>query len=241
METALPVVEVFGPTIQGEGILIGTPTYFIRLGGCDFRCIWCDSMHSVDEKQWASAPRQSAKTILNRLRSLPQGPEWVTISGGNPAIHPDGLCRPLVDNLHMNKYKVAVETQGTIFNSWLNSCDLVTVSPKGPSAGNITEATALGAFVGQCDVFVVFKFVIGNDQDLGYADAVVGALHSESIRYPIYLQPVNPFYGDKHVDKHRLLDDLEWLVNMAHNYTHLKKAIVLPQLHVLIWGNDLGR
>lgn len=36
-----PVIECFGPTIQGEGALAGLPTLFVRFGGCDFRCSWC--------------------------------------------------------------------------------------------------------------------------------------------------------------------------------------------------------
>ena len=42
------VNEIFGPTIQGEGALIGQPTIFVRTGGCDYRCSWCDTLHAVD-------------------------------------------------------------------------------------------------------------------------------------------------------------------------------------------------
>ena len=41
------IAEIFGPTIQGEGALIGLPTVFVRTGGCDYRCSWCDSLHAV--------------------------------------------------------------------------------------------------------------------------------------------------------------------------------------------------
>ena len=44
----LRIAEIFGPTIQGEGALIGEPTVFVRTGGCDYRCTWCDSLHAVD-------------------------------------------------------------------------------------------------------------------------------------------------------------------------------------------------
>ena len=43
-----PVIEIFGPTIQGEGAEAGVPTHFVRLGGCDYRCSWCDTMYAVD-------------------------------------------------------------------------------------------------------------------------------------------------------------------------------------------------
>src|SRR5256885_17214587 len=41
------VSEVFGPTVQGEGALIGMPTVFVRTGGCDYRCAWCDTLYAV--------------------------------------------------------------------------------------------------------------------------------------------------------------------------------------------------
>lgn len=44
----LPVIEIFGPTVQGEGAEAGVPTHFLRLGGCDYRCAWCDTMYAVD-------------------------------------------------------------------------------------------------------------------------------------------------------------------------------------------------
>jgi 7-carboxy-7-deazaguanine synthase len=47
-ETPIRISEIFGPTIQGEGVLIGLPTVFVRTGGCDYRCSWCDSLHAVD-------------------------------------------------------------------------------------------------------------------------------------------------------------------------------------------------
>lgn len=54
-EARIRVSEIFGPTIQGEGILIGLPTVFVRTGGCDYRCSWCDTLHAVDSDyrdQW---------------------------------------------------------------------------------------------------------------------------------------------------------------------------------------------
>ena len=55
-----PVVEVFGPTIQGEGELAGVPTAFVRFGGCDYRCTWCDSLHAVLPEDVREAPRMTA-------------------------------------------------------------------------------------------------------------------------------------------------------------------------------------
>ncbi|MED4958776.1 7-carboxy-7-deazaguanine synthase QueE, partial [Paenibacillus macerans] len=44
----IPVLEVFGPTVQGEGMVIGQKTMFVRTAGCDYRCVWCDSAFTWD-------------------------------------------------------------------------------------------------------------------------------------------------------------------------------------------------
>ena len=66
------VSEIFGPTIQGEGALIGLPTVFVRTGGCDFRCSWCDSLHAVDSHfrdQWRAMGTQDVWHEVRRLSS----------------------------------------------------------------------------------------------------------------------------------------------------------------------------
>ena len=47
MKDQILISEIFGPTIQGEGPLIGIPTIFVRTGSCDYRCSWCDSLYAV--------------------------------------------------------------------------------------------------------------------------------------------------------------------------------------------------
>ena len=50
VDKKLPLMELFGPTIQGEGTVIGQQTYFLRFGLCDYKCRMCDSMHAVDPR-----------------------------------------------------------------------------------------------------------------------------------------------------------------------------------------------
>lgn len=130
-----PVMEIFGPTIQGEGILIGEKTHFIRMGGCDFRCKMCDSMHAVDPNavkmhaEWLN-PTQ----ILGQLLKLDpdKTTPWVTLSGGNPAMWD---LQELVQLLTDAGWKVAVETQGSIWRPWLGEVHMLTISPKPPGMG----------------------------------------------------------------------------------------------------------
>src|ERR1700755_3591138 len=132
-----PVIEICGPTIQGEGAEAGMPTHFVRLGGCDYRCSWCDTMYAVDPTRVrANAERLSVDEILARLVGLGGQPRWVTLSGGYPALH---RLEALVEQLHEAGFLVAAETQGSVWRPWLASLDRLTISPKAPSSGMATE------------------------------------------------------------------------------------------------------
>ncbi|MGZ3668149.1 MAG: 7-carboxy-7-deazaguanine synthase QueE, partial [Ktedonobacterales bacterium] len=88
MSKSFPVVELFGPVLQGEGRMIGTPTLFARFGYCDYRCSWCDTLYAVlPEEVQRTATQMTASEIRERLRALDPTVPWVTLSGGNPAMH----------------------------------------------------------------------------------------------------------------------------------------------------------
>ena len=110
------ISEIFGPTIQGEGALIGQPTVFVRTGGCDYRCVWCDSLHAVDSRFRADWRAMTTPEVLDRVRALSGGtPLMVSLSGGNPAIQPLG---PLIRQGQAEGYRFALETQGSVSRDW---------------------------------------------------------------------------------------------------------------------------
>src|SRR6476469_8816906 len=87
---AIMVSEIFGPTIQGEGPQIGQPTTFVRTGGCDYRCVWCDTLYAVlpeHTAEWTPMDPLAILAELDRLRG-DHAPGWITLSGGNPALQP---------------------------------------------------------------------------------------------------------------------------------------------------------
>jgi len=117
--STLPVMESFY-TIQGEGFYQGHAAYFIRLGGCDVGCIWCDVKESWDVN---AHPKIEVKDLAEKAKS--SGSELVVVTGGEPAMHNLEL---LTDELHKAGLNTNIETSGAypLTGSW----DWVCLSPK---------------------------------------------------------------------------------------------------------------
>ncbi len=228
-EKRFPVIEIFGPTLQGEGVMIGTQTLFIRFGGCDYLCNWCDSLYAVKpEEVRRNATFMTAGEIVEKVQELSTTTPWVTLSGGNPVLFD---LDELVVALRQSGYRIAVETQGTMWKDWLLKCEVVTTSPKPPSSGMVTDWDKLRRFYQAINSTV--KIVIFDDKDLDYAEDVVR-------RFPgwdLFLQVGNNVGED---DLNSLVKKLEWLVTETMKRPSLSHAVVLPQLHVLMWGNSRG-
>ena len=234
------VSEIFGPTIQGEGALIGLPTVFVRTGGCDYRCSWCDSLHAVDNEyrdQWLPV---STNDVMKEVIALSSGkPLMVTLSGGNPAIQPFGNLIALGQS---KGYQVAMETQGSVAKDWFADLDMLVLSPKPPSSDMETDWAAFDECLKAAGNTpqVVLKIVTFDDNDYVYAKGVAARYPA----LPIYLQPGNPTppMGDDDsipVDPNSATEKMLWLIDKV-NQDQWFDAHVLPQLHVMLWGNKRG-
>jgi 7-carboxy-7-deazaguanine synthase len=234
------VSEIFGPTIQGEGVLIGQPTVFVRTGGCDFRCVWCDSLHAVESRFRESWRPMTVGAIWKEIETLSKGrPLVVSLSGGNPAIQP---LWPLILHGRQRGYRFALETQGSVSRPWFHDLDTLVLSPKPPSSGMAFDLDRLaGCLVDAGDgPRIVLKFVVFDEADLQFARDV--SRHFAHL--PVYLQPGNhtpppPEAEDAAIDLEGILSRMHWLVDavIADGW---HEAVVLPQLHVLLWGNRRG-
>ncbi|NEX45439.1 7-carboxy-7-deazaguanine synthase QueE [Rhodobacter sp. ETT8] len=234
------VSEIFGPTIQGEGALIGQPTVFVRTGGCDYRCSWCDSLHAVDSRFRADWRGMSTAEVLAKVRALSgDTPLMVSLSGGNPAIQPLG---PLIQQGQAEGYRFALETQGSVSRSWFADLDVLVLSPKPPSSAMATDWKSLRTCVDAAasGPRIVLKFVVFDEADFAYARHAAAQFSD----LPVYLQPGNhtppgPQDIDACIDTEGILRRMAWLVDrvIADQWY---AAHVLPQLHVLIWGNKRG-
>nr|WP_010397576.1 7-carboxy-7-deazaguanine synthase QueE [Paracoccus sp. TRP] len=232
----LRIAEIFGPTIQGEGALIGEPTVFVRAGGCDYRCHWCDSLHAVDCSHRHEWRPMEAREIWAEVRRLSAGqPLTVSLSGGNPAIQD---FAPLIALGRAGGYRFACETQGSIAQPWFGDLAMLVLSPKPPSSGQVVDWDAFDRCLSAAEGAGrrVLKIVIFDQADLDWAREVAA-------RYPdlpLYLQPGNPETDpETPVEPQALADRLLWLVENTVGRGWLKPHI-LPQLHVLIWGNRRG-
>ncbi len=234
LETAtLRVDEIFGPVIQGEGVMIGTPTVFVRLGGCPYRCKWCDTLHAVlPEYRHNWEPLEVAR-IVAKVRDLMPGGGWVTLSGGDPAAQ---NCWPLIELLHRAGYQVCIETMGLLARDWFSDLDQVTFSPKPPSSGNPTSMADLGkAIAAAKSAPVALKIVVEGGSDLDYLSAAHGAYPA----IPVYAQVCNREPGKQGDVADALLAAYRDLIDdvLARGLTRVR---VLPQLHVLAYGNRRG-
>ncbi|MEZ4760374.1 MAG: 7-carboxy-7-deazaguanine synthase QueE [Flavobacteriales bacterium] len=99
----LPVMEAFG-TVQGEGAFTGQAAWFIRLGGCDVGCTWCDVKESWDA---AAHPVRSVDDLV--AEALEQPARIAVITGGEPAMHELG---PLTHALRAAGFRTHIETSG---------------------------------------------------------------------------------------------------------------------------------
>lgn len=231
------VSEIFGPTIQGEGAFIGLPTVFVRTGGCDYRCSWCDSLHAVDNRFRGDWRPMTAEQIWKEVRVLSGGkPLTVSLSGGNPAIQPLG---DLIELGLAEGYRFALETQGSVARDWFALLDTLVMSPKPPSSQMITKWADVEACLdaAQGKPLIVLKFVVFDDEDYSYAKAAA----QRYPHLPVYLQPGNhtppsPDTDDPIVDIAGIMRRLDWLVEKV-TQDRWFGARVLPQLHVLLWGN----
>jgi 7-cyano-7-deazaguanosine (preQ0) biosynthesis protein QueE len=117
----LKIAEVF-PSIQGEGLQLGSPAIFIRFSGCNLRCSFCDTQYAWDEGR-----QKSVKEITEEIQSIHAGypARWVCLTGGEPLLQDIGF---LVKKLKKMHFSIQLETNATQYRSL--PVDWVTISPK---------------------------------------------------------------------------------------------------------------
>ncbi|MDA0913464.1 MAG: 7-carboxy-7-deazaguanine synthase QueE [Bacteroidetes bacterium] len=165
LEVQYPVMEHF-LTVQGEGAYTGVSAFFIRLGGCDVGCSWCDVKESWDVN---AHPKLTVRALLEEAKSS-NAPICV-VTGGEPAMHD---LNALTTGLHSIGMRTHIETSGThqLTGKW----DWVTFSPK-----RFKEAVQ-----GIHQVAQELKVIVVNRQDIGWGEEHAELMTEEA---KLYFQP----------------------------------------------------
>jgi 7-carboxy-7-deazaguanine synthase len=163
--TSLPVMEAFY-TLQGEGFYQGKAAYFIRLGGCDVGCVWCDVKESWDAN---AHPLKTIEDIVDEAKKFPG--RLAVVTGGEPLLHD---LTELTNTLHNAGFQTNIETSGSspLSGEW----DWICLSPKkfkAPLPEILPKANEL-------------KVVVFNRSDFDWAEKYA-ALVSKNCK--LYLQP----------------------------------------------------
>lgn len=209
----------------------------MRFGGCDFDCSWCDTRHAVDKEYRANWHPTEPKEIIARLLDLTipfKQRSWplITLSGGNPAIYD---LNDLVIGLVDLGFDVSCETQGSIYRHWLDLIDPLVLSPKPPSSGMANKQLERLDILKRCysgSKNPHLKIVVSDETDFQWAMDLFQTLDAPIM----WLQPCSLLTPTAK----RLAMKYRWLCERVideRNYA----LRVLPQLHVLIWGNDKVR
>ncbi|MFF5422203.1 7-carboxy-7-deazaguanine synthase QueE [Streptomyces sp. NPDC002409] len=234
LSDTLVVREVFGPTVQGEGPSAGRRCSFVRLGGCNLTCSWCDTPETWDAARFdlrATLTRTTVQDITSR--ALLGDPGMIVITGGEPLLHQHqpGWCSLLVA-LTGAGTEIEVETNGTQTPTEQTS-QFVTrfnVSPKlahaGDPAAKRIRPDALRAL--HATGKAAFKFVCQTLDDVIEVQQFTDAHDLDPAR--VWVMPEGT---DTPTLSARLAAIADPAIAAGFNVTN--------RLHVAIWGDEKGR
>lgn len=161
----LPLVEDFY-TIQGEGHHAGKPAYFIRLGGCDVGCRWCDAKYTWNPKLY---PPVDVQTVIDRATDC--AAQAIVITGGEPLLYPLDM---LTGTLRDRGLQIFLETSGT--HPFSGHFDWVCLSPK-------RQQPPLAEAFGRAHEL---KVIIESEADFAWAEQNAAQVGDTCL---LYLQP----------------------------------------------------
>ena len=226
------IAEIFH-SIQGEGLLTGVPSIFIRTSGCNLRCDWCDTPYASWKPE---GPELSIEEILKKISG------WdcnhIVLTGGEPMIAPD--LPELATALKKQKKHITIETAGTILPNGI-PCDLASLSPKlsnstppssrDPAWAKKHEATRLqpeviSEWISKYDFQL--KFVVSSENDL----VEIKSLRLKLPRIPVDRVLLMP----EGVDTQTLASRSSWLVDICKR----EGFRFCPRLQIELFGHTRG-
>lgn len=249
MEIKIPVAEIFGPTIQGEGPDVGKRVIFVRVKGCDFNCEWCDSKFTwkIDENTKRYTEDELYEEISKKCKE--NNCYNVVITGGNPCLY---NFTKIIAALHIDNINVGIETQGSIIPDWLGQVDTLVFSPKAPSSKQKNTYDKISIYILNNTNFdtqiVSVKIPVFNEEDMDFAREFSRFINYQLKKNPkltsklrMYLSIGNSNVTETGAIRDRILTKYEEVLNEVNNNpTDFENVFILPQVHTLIWGNKQG-
>ncbi len=238
-EQVLRVIETFGPTVQGEGALVGRAAYFLRLAGCNLTCVWCDTPFAWDATRSDHRRPETAVTVervledfTTRSAAVDTCVRHLVITGGEPLLQREALALLCV-RLRDRGWTVEVETSGTVSPGRLTELvDQFNVSPKLTHSGVDERARIRLAVLDEfaANPRAVFKFVVQQAPDILETAALLDRLSR-------IVEPSRVFVMAEGIDAQTVLERSRALVDdvVARGWG------LTPRWHTLLWGDERGR
>ena len=204
----LEVTEIY-KSVQGESTYMGLPCVFIRLTGCNLRCIWCDTPHAFHDGK-----KLSIHQIIDEVKSYDIN--LVEITGGEPLLQKEVF--PLMESLLKNKFKVMLETSGSLAINNVPAKVIKIIDLKCPGSGE--ENKNLWENLNHLTSTDEIKFVIADKTDYEWSKKVLQNYELDK-KVPVLFSPV--------FEKLKLKDLTEWILE-----DNLPVRLHI-QLHKYIW------
>ncbi len=199
-------------SIQGESTHAGRPCVFVRLTGCNLRCVWCDS-----EYTFTGGDRMSIDEVMARVESY--GCKLVEITGGEPLAQAESL--DLIKRLCDDGFEVLIETSGSIDIAQVNPRAKIILDIKCPGSGEVEKNRWENLDILRAHDEI--KFVIADRVDYDWAKQVIEQRKLD--RWTVLLSPV--------WDRMNMKSLAEWML------ADRLPARFQTQLHKHIWGADV--
>jgi 7-carboxy-7-deazaguanine synthase len=224
------ISEIFY-SIQGEGMLAGVPSVFVRTSGCNLRCTWCDTPYTSWNPEGQEQTLDAILTEVRRHRAM-----HAVVTGGEPMIAPDIVeITRAIQSLGLH---VTIETAGTVAAPV--ACDLMSISPK--LANSTPRDREGGRWAAQHDRLryqpevlkmlmaeyaYQLKFVVAAPEDLGEIETILEETRADRSR--VVLMPEG-------TDAETLSARARWLVEICKR----ERFRYGPRLHIDLYGNRRG-
>lgn len=226
----MKIAEIFY-SIQGEGMLAGVPSVFVRTSGCNLRCTWCDTPYTSWKPEGLEVALDAMLAEAGRYHAA-----HAVVTGGEPMIADEIV--PLTEALKSSGLHVTIETAGTVHQAV--ACDLMSISPK--LANSTPHDREGGRWAAQHDRLryqpevlkklmaeyaYQLKFVVAAPEDLGEIENILKETGADRSR--VVLMPEG-------TDTATLRDRGRWLAEICKR----ERFRLGPRLHIDLYGNRRG-